>query len=360
MTSSVKWYFKTADGMVYGPVDLQVLKAWQADDVFVPGNQVSSDGENWIPADECDFDAMAGGGADHITIPDIQMPALKLGADSPKGVPVVEIPPASAQVGVRVESIAVAAAVDEPILEHTLEIPDAIVPITVTAPEAFSVAPEPDRAAIDAAHAAERTELNTQIESLQAELQSRGAEIESLKAIQLEATVASTQVGSDLDAAHAASASDKKDIQDQLDGLRTELREQSAASDAAVAELQSVIDAKDRDLEDLAGDLTGRVESTAGQVESLTEKLSSESQSHMAEQAELQAEVERLTTELEFATSLAIDSTEGTPIARVASPVPAEGAPVDDAFADLHTRLDAMRSRCRTTLDRYSEPAGDA
>ncbi len=359
MTSSVKWYFKTADGMVYGPVDLQVLKAWQSDDVFVPGNQVSSDGENWIPADECDFDAMAGGGADHVTIPDIQMPALKLGADSPRGVPVIEIPPASASVDVRVDPIAVAAA-GEPILAHTLKMPDAIVPITVTAPEAFVGVPEPDMVAIDAAHAAERTELTTQIESLQTELQSRGAEIESLKAIQVEATVASTKVGSDLEAVRASNASEKNGVEDQLADLRAELKEQSATTEARVAELQSVIDAKDRDLEALAGDLTGRVESTTGQVEDLTEKLASEAQSHVMEQAELQAEVERLTTELEFATSLAINSSEGVPIARVPSPVPVEGVPVDDAFADLHTRLDAMRSRCRTTLDRYSEPAGDA
>ncbi len=42
---------RAADGTVYGPVDLQALKEWGLQGRIEPEDEISSDGQNWIPAE---------------------------------------------------------------------------------------------------------------------------------------------------------------------------------------------------------------------------------------------------------------------------------------------------------------------
>jgi hypothetical protein len=48
--SAESWRLKLEDGRVYGPVPLDVMRAWAQDGRVLPGHQVCSDGRTWKPA----------------------------------------------------------------------------------------------------------------------------------------------------------------------------------------------------------------------------------------------------------------------------------------------------------------------
>lgn len=45
-----KWFLRIASGAVYGPVAVDSLKSWAEQGRIIPGNEVSSDGKEWLPA----------------------------------------------------------------------------------------------------------------------------------------------------------------------------------------------------------------------------------------------------------------------------------------------------------------------
>lgn len=48
----MNWYLKKPDGAVFGPADLETLRAWAADGRVQPGDKLSSDRASWQPAHE--------------------------------------------------------------------------------------------------------------------------------------------------------------------------------------------------------------------------------------------------------------------------------------------------------------------
>ncbi len=46
-----QWYVKIDDGTVYGPVDTETLKGWAGQGRVEPTSELSSDQENWFPAE---------------------------------------------------------------------------------------------------------------------------------------------------------------------------------------------------------------------------------------------------------------------------------------------------------------------
>ena len=45
-----EWYFRSSDGRVYGPADVEALKSWAEEGRIEPSGYVSQDRKSWMPA----------------------------------------------------------------------------------------------------------------------------------------------------------------------------------------------------------------------------------------------------------------------------------------------------------------------
>ncbi len=51
LENTSKWYLKTAEGSIYGPIEFSTLPDWAAQGRVAPGDHVSKDKQSWVPAE---------------------------------------------------------------------------------------------------------------------------------------------------------------------------------------------------------------------------------------------------------------------------------------------------------------------